>query len=334
MRIIVPMAGRGSRLRPHTLTIPKPMLPVAGKPIVQRLVEDIASIYAQPIEEIVFIIGDFGEQVEKDLLQVAKELGSTGRIAYQDQPLGTAHAIHCAGDSLNDEIIIAFADTLFRADFTLDQSKDGVIWVKAVDDPRAFGVVNLDDDGLITEMVEKPENPQSDLAIIGIYYIKDGANLKVKIEHLLDNDIKSKGEYQLTDALDAIREEGGKLAAGEVNDWMDCGNKDNLLDTTHSILDYMQQDDTLQRPASLHTENCTIIEPCQFGENVKLKNSVIGPYVCVGDNSTVESSVLSETIVQTNASIRNRVLDRSIVSNHSVAERDVETLNLGDYSAG
>ncbi|MFW5659666.1 MAG: sugar phosphate nucleotidyltransferase [Bacteroidota bacterium] len=333
MRIIVPMAGRGSRLRPHTLTIPKPLLPVAGKPIVQRLVEDIAEIYAKPIDEIVFIIGDFGEQVEQDLLQVAEDLGSKGRIAYQDKPLGTAHAIHCAGDSLNDEIIIAFADTLFRADFKLDQSKDGVIWVKQVEDPRAFGVVNLDESGIITEMVEKPENPQSNLAIIGIYYIKDGANLKKKIEHLLDNDIKSKGEYQLTDALDAIRAEGGKLAAGEVSDWMDCGNKDNLLDTTRSILDYDHADGRLKRPESLNTENAVIIEPCKFGENVTLKNCVIGPYVSIGDNSRVESSVISETILQTQAKVHGRVLTRSIVSNQATAERLPESINLGDFSA-
>lgn len=331
MRIIVPMAGRGSRLRPHTLTVPKPLLPVAGKPIVERLVEDIVALAQTPPTEIVFIIGDFGAQVEADLQAVAERLGSTGRIAYQDEPLGTAHAIACAGESLDDEIVIAFADTLFRADFNLETPYDGVIWVKTVEDPRAFGVVTLGEDGTINAMVEKPQTFVSDLAIIGIYYLKDGRALRQAIQHLLDNDIKSKGEYQLTDALDNLRQQGQKFVPGPVNAWMDCGNPANLLATNADVLQHLA--DTNQLPTTTATlKNSTLIPPVYLAEGVRVTNSVVGPNVAVGKGSTITNSRVSETIVQDAAVISNAVLHESIVSNHARAERQPESLNLGDYS--
>ena len=174
MNIIIPMAGRGSRLRPHTLTVPKPLMPVGGKPIVERLAEDIVAMSSEKVEEIAFVIGDFGEETEEQLLQIAERLGAKGHICHQDEPLGTAHAILCGQQCLNGPVVVAFADTLFRADFTLDTEKDGIIWVQKVEDPKPFGVVTIDDKGVITKFVEKPETFVSDLAIIGIYYFKDG----------------------------------------------------------------------------------------------------------------------------------------------------------------
>ena len=165
MKIIVPMAGRGSRLRPHTLTIPKPLIPIAGKPIVHRLVEDIAGVINQEIEEIAFIIHkDFGKQVEQDLIAIAEKLGSKGTIYYQNEALGTAHAIMCAKESMQGPLVVAYADTLFRAEFTLDTAADSVIWVKQVEDPSAFGVVQLNDKNQIVDFVEKPKDFVSDLA--------------------------------------------------------------------------------------------------------------------------------------------------------------------------
>jgi len=333
MRVIIPMAGRGSRLRPHTLTVPKPLLPIAGKPIVQRLVEDLARIYDNPIDEIVFIIGDFGEQVEQDLLAIAERLGSKGRIAYQDKPLGTAHAIACAGDSLQDELLIAFADTLFRADFQLDRSKDGVIWVNQVQDPKAFGVVKLNDRNEITEMVEKPQEFVSDLAIIGIYYIKDGAALQREIQHLLDHDIRSKGEYQLTDALEALRSKGSVFLPGEVTDWMDCGNKQNVLDTNARVLGYVQAVETEVDPSAALTDT-VIISPVKIGANVKLTRCVVGPHVSIGANSNLEGVVIQDSLIQENVTIQHAVIADSIISNHAQVPHTPHVLNLGDYAAG
>ena len=178
MNIIVPMAGRGSRLRPHTLTVPKPLIKVGGKPIVHRLVEDISKMCKEKIDEVAFVIGDFGEQVEKELIAVAKELGAKGSIHYQKEPLGTAHAVLCAEQCLEGPVIVAFADTLFKADFQISEGIDGMIWVKQIEDPSAFGVVKLNATNEIVDFVEKPTEFVSDLAMIGIYFFKDGAALK------------------------------------------------------------------------------------------------------------------------------------------------------------
>ncbi|MCB0447319.1 MAG: nucleotidyltransferase family protein, partial [Gelidibacter sp.] len=228
MKIIVPMAGRGSRLRPHTLTIPKPLIPVAGQPIVHRLVKDIVKVLNQPIDEIAFILGDpafFGDDVVKSLTQLAEGLGAKASIYRQDQPLGTGHAIMCAKESLSGPAVIAYADTLIRADFNLDPEADAVIWVKQVDQPEAYGVVKLNEKNEIVELVEKPKEFISDLAVIGIYYFKDVSVLKQELQYVLDNNIVNGGEYQINDGIKGMMSKGMIFKTGEVDEWMDCGNK-------------------------------------------------------------------------------------------------------------
>ena len=259
------MAGRGSRLRPHTLTVPKPLVPVAGKPIVQRLVEDITKVCGEPVDEIAFIIGDFGDQVEKDLIKVAEGLGAKGTIYHQEEALGTAHAILCAKESLKGNIVVAFADTLFKADFTLDTSTDGIIWVSQIDDPSAFGVVKLDDENVITEFVEKPETFVSDLAIIGIYYFKNGEFLSDELQYLIDNDIKEKGEFQLTNALENMKQKGTKFKTGAVREWLDCGNKNATVYSNQRVLEFEKEANNVSDKA--HIENSVIIQPCHIAEN-------------------------------------------------------------------
>ena len=332
MKIIVPMAGRGSRLRPHTLTVPKPLIPIAGKPIVQRLVEDIVSVCGdKKVDEIAFIIGDFGDQVEVDLKNVAKNLGAKGSIYYQDKPLGTAHAIHCAADSMDDEIVVAFGDTLFRADFTLDTEADSVIWVKQVEDPSAFGVVQFAEDGTIDNFVEKPKEFVSDLAIIGIYYFKDGLGLRKELKYLLDNNIMNKGEYQLTDALSSLLKQGKVFKPGTVNDWMDCGNKAITVETNSKMLGYLEGKDEL-RGENITLENSTIIEPCYIGSNVVLKNATVGPNVSLGDHCVVEDAAIEGSLIQTNSTITNINLKDSMIGNHAHVDGRWTSLSLGDYS--
>lgn len=331
MKIIIPMAGRGSRLRPHTLTTPKPLVPIAGKPIVHRLAEDIVDIYQGNVTEIAFIIGDFGKEVENQLLQIAADLGAKGSIFYQDEPLGTAHAIWMAESVMDDEIIIAFADTLFRADFSLDRSRDGVIWVKSVENPSAFGVVTLDDKGVIQELVEKPKEFVSDLAIIGIYYVKDGAGLRAEIQHLIDNDLKEKGEYQLTNALENLKDKGAKFVPGKVNDWMDCGNKDAVLDTTKKILDYDTREGKTLVDSNIVTQDSIILPPCQIGSGVKITGSVIGPYASIGDNTVVRNSVIKSSIIGSDSRIANVVMEKSMIGNSAVVDKQAENLDIGDY---
>ncbi|MFN8395184.1 MAG: sugar phosphate nucleotidyltransferase [Bacteroidia bacterium] len=331
MKIIIPMAGRGSRLRPHTLSTPKPLLPIAGKPIVQRLVEDIVRLYDGKVEEIGFIIGDFGKEVEEQLLKVAEGLGAKGKIFHQDEPLGTAHAIWMAETMLDDEVIIAFADTLFRARFKLDRDKDGSIWVKRVEDPSAFGVVTLDGNGVINGLVEKPTNYVSDLAIIGIYYIRSGKALRDEIKYILDNDLKEKGEYQLTNALENMRSKGAQFVPGTVEDWMDCGNKDAMIDTTKKILEYDTRDGKSLVSTDLYVRNSQVIPPCHIGKGVRLENAVVGPNVSIGDGSVIVNSIVSTSIIGEKSKISNTVMQHSMVGNHAVVESRSRNLDIGDY---
>ncbi len=330
MKIIVPMAGRGSRLRPHTLTIPKPLIPVAGKPIVQRLVEDIVKVCGKEVDEIAFIIGDFGKEVEENLVKVAEGLGAKGSIYYQDEPLGTAHAILCAKESLEGNCVVAFADTLFKADFTLDSSKDGIIWVSQIDDPSAFGVVKLNENNVITDFVEKPETFVSDLAIIGIYYFNDGEYLKNELQYLLDNDIKDRGEYQLTNALENMKNKGTKFSPGQVEEWLDCGNKDATVYTNERVLEHNRNIIS----ASAVIEDSEIIEPCFIGEGAVIKGSKVGPHVAVGNNTIIENSVISKTIIQNDSMVTDAKLNNSMIGNKANFNGNniQQEVSIGDFS--
>ncbi len=329
MNIIVPMAGMGKRMRPHTLTVPKPLIPIAGKPIVQRLIEDIARVCNEKIEAVNFIIGNFGEEIENELLKIAESVGAKGVISYQHEPLGTAHAILCAQESLKGNVIIAFADTLFKADFAMDKSKDGIIWVHRIDDPSAFGVVKLDAYGTILDFVEKPKTFVSDLAIIGIYYFKSGENLHEELQYLLDNDIKHGGEFQLTDALINMKNKGKQLTIGKVEEWLDCGNKSATVYTNQRVLN--NTSDKLISDSYIN-ENSVIVPPCYIGENVKISNSVIGPYTSIGANTIIDHAIISNSIIQNNTKITHANLRNTMIGNFVDYEGLVRELNIGDYS--
>ncbi|MCD1118807.1 sugar phosphate nucleotidyltransferase [Chryseobacterium turcicum] len=331
MKIIVPMAGKGSRLRPHTLTVPKPLIPIAGKPIVQRLVEDIAKVAGEKIEEVAFIIGDFGAEVEASLLKIAEKLGAKGTIYHQLEPLGTAHSIKCAEESMQGNVVIAYADTLFRADFTLDTNSDGVIWVKKVDDPSAFGVVKLDDYGFITDFIEKPATFVSDLAIIGIYYFNSAEKLMSEINHIMDNNIKVSGEYQLTTALENLRQSGAKFSLGKVDDWMDCGNKNATVETNGKILEY-EKDEFTEFPQSANIQNSLIIQPCYIGEGVEISNSKIGPYVSLGKGTKVINSNIDNSLIQEKTIIDHGNLSNSMIGSSAHYFGVSREISLGDFS--
>lgn len=321
------MAGMGKRMRPHTLSVPKPLIPVAGKPIVQRLVEDIARVCNEKIEEIGFIIGNFGSEVEKNLLDIARSVGAEGKIYYQEKALGTAHAVYCAEPSLSGNVIVAFADTLFIADFKLDKTRDSIIWVQKVPDPSQFGVVTIDKNQIINGFVEKPKNFVSDLAIIGIYFFKDGDNLKKELKYLLDNNVVVNGEYQLTDALQNMKNKGLQFSVGEVKEWLDCGNKDATVETNTRIL--VNYGSSISKHISV--VNSTIIEPCCIQDGATITNSVVGPNVSVGKNTTIEKSVISNSIIQSSTSIKNTVIANSMIGNNCDVKNVASELNFGDF---
>ncbi|MNS03640.1 UTP--glucose-1-phosphate uridylyltransferase [compost metagenome] len=327
------MAGRGSRLRPHTLTVPKPLIPIAGKPIVHRLVEDIAGVINQDIEEIAFIIHkDFGTQVEVDLIAIAEKLGARGTIYYQNEALGTGHAIMCAKESMDGPIVVAYADTLFRADFSLDTTADSVIWVKQVADPSAFGVVQLNDKNEIVDFVEKPKEFVSDLAIIGIYYFKKGEDLRSELQYLLDNNVTKGGEYQLTDGLENLKQKGMKFVPGTVDEWMDCGNKNVTVETNSRMLGFLHNDGIHLVDYNVKLENATIIPPCYIGEGVVLINATVGPNVSLGNGCHVIDSSIKNSLVQTHSHIKNANLDNAMIGNHACFDGKFTSISIGDYS--
>ena len=330
MKIIIPMAGRGSRLRPHTLTVPKPLVPIAGKPMVQVLVEDLTKSLEEKVDEIAFITGDFGDDVDKQLKGIAESLGAKGSVYKQDLPLGTAHAILCAEESMKGKCMIAFSDTLFKANFAFNTEEDGIIWAKRVEDPSAFGVLKTDENNVITDFVEKPKEFVSDLAIVGIYYVKDGDNLRKELRYLLDNDIKDRGEYQLTNALENMKQKGIKFKVGEIEEWLDCGNKDAVVYTNKRILEI--KNSSSEQAENLISENSVVIQPCYLGKNVKLLNSVVGPHVSIGDNATISNSVISNTVVQSDTQIKSANLENSMIGNKVEYDGRKSEISIGDFS--
>lgn len=329
------MAGRGSRLRPHSLTVPKPLIPVAGKPIVHRLVADIAAVLNEDIDEIAFILGDpafFGEDVVESLQDLAKSLGAKPSIYRQLDPKGTGHAIMCAEPSLSGPAVIAYADTLIRANFDLDKEADSVIWTKKVDNPEAYGVVNLNDNYEIIELVEKPETFVSDQAVIGIYYFKDVAVLKNELQYVLDHNIINGGEYQINDGIKRMMASGKVFKTGTVSEWMDCGNKEVTVETNRRMLGFLHEANEPLVSENITKENATIIEPCFIAEGVQLKNSTIGPYVSIGKGTIIEDSSVKNSIIQTHTVVKNATLDNAMIGNHAHFNGNFTDVSIGDYS--
>jgi len=334
MNIIIPMAGLGTRLRPHTILTPKPLIPVAGKSIAERLVKEIAKVIQQPIDKISFIIKpSFGNDVEQQLLNIAKEIGAEGQIDYQTEALGTAHAIFSASNLLQGPVVVAYADTLFKGSFDLDNQADSIIWVKEVDKPEEFGVVKLNKHNEITGFVEKPKEFVSDLAIIGIYYFKDGEVLKNEIQYLFDNNIRIGGEYQLTTALENMKQKGYVFKPGTVSDWMDFGKPKVAVETNTKILQYDQQQEGKKMIADdVVLSGSEIIEPCYIADGVEIINSSVGPFVSIGSNTKIENSRIENSLIQNNNIIKNADIKNSMIGSYVKYDGNFESLNLGDYS--
>lgn len=323
------MAGMGKRMRPHTLTIPKPLVKVAGKPIVEHLVLELASIVKEQITDIGFIIGNFGTETEQNLLQIAESVGAKGHIFYQHEALGTAHAVYCAEPLLQGPVIVAFADTLFKAHFEIDDAADAVIWVSKVDNPQSFGVVQLNDDNQIIEFVEKPQQFVSDLAIIGIYYFKQAQLLKNDLKQLIDNNRMVNGEYQLTDSLENLKNQSLVFKPGTVDEWLDCGNKNATVYTNQRVLHHIPPHQRMSDDAQII--NSVVIQPCFIAEGVVIENAVIGPYASIGKHSKISHSIIKNSIIQENASIFNANIENSMVGNFTYIHQKAHDYSLADY---
>ncbi len=307
-----------------------------GTPIVEQLVNDIAAVVNQPIEEVAFVLGDpafFGDDVVAHLEKVAHRLGAKATMYRQLAPLGTGHAIMCAAPSLTGPAVVAYADTLIRATFKIDPAADAQIWVKKVDNPSAYGVVQLDSSQAIIELVEKPKDFVSDLAVIGIYYFKAIEDLKAELQAVIDQQLTHGGEYQINDGIKGMMRKGKRFVPGEVKEWMDCGNKSITVETNTKMLHFLAQEGKQLVDPTAVLENSTILPPCYIGKNVVLKNSTVGPGVSIGEGSQLINSSIKDSMIQKHSSIENVKLEKAMIGNHVRYNGNHTSVSLGDYTA-
>ncbi len=327
MKLIIPMAGRGTRVRPHSHTTPKPLLPVAGTMIIERIVETFARTLDRTVTEIVYILGpDFGKEIEATLTEMSERHNAKAIFKVQETALGTAHAVACADEHLEGEVIIVFADTLFDSKEKVSvEDADSVIWLKEVDDPSRFGVAVHEGDK-ITGFVEKPSEPISKLAIIGVYYFRKGEDLMKEIQYLIDNDITGHGkEYQLTDALDRLLKDGKIFRKATVDEWLDCGTLPAWLDTSGIILGK-------EKHSYDEYPGTTIKPPVFIGEGVSIEACDIGPNVSIESGATLSKSQISNSIVQSGASITGSSLSDSSIGKRATVDGIQGEIHVGDDS--
>jgi len=327
MKIIIPMAGMGTRMRPHTLVTPKPLLMISGKTIVERIIVDLKKYTGGFIEEVHYVIGRFGSEVEAKLIEIAEGIGAKGFIHYQDVAMGTAHAVYCAGEALEGEVIVAFADTMFVGNMGVNKDEQAIIWTLRVENPESYGVVITDEENSITGFIEKPKNRISDKAIIGIYYFQNAGLLKDEIENLIRNKVTVKGEYQLTDALENLLSKGVIFKCKTIEQWLDCGNKKLFLESTRKILKREFKEDLKE-----NTNNIRIIQPVYIGKNTVIKNSEIGPNVSIEDNVKIEGSSIRDSNIGRNTEILGSSIYDSIIGNFCRINNIKGVMSIGDYS--
>ena len=328
MKLIIPMAGRGTRVRPHSHVTPKPLLSVRGSSMVARIVDTFERVLPEAIDEGVFVLGpDFPEAVRDQLRDICKSRGMKASFAVQREALGTGHAVYAATDYLSGSGIIVFADTLFDMEPLDDLGQaDLIAWVKIVDDPSRFGVAVRDGDRVVG-FVEKPKELISNEALIGIYYVADLGEMNRVLTDLMQNDRKShRGEYELTDAMDDLLKEGKVFHTASVSEWLDCGTIPALKETTWRILE--KEQDGIQGDVEL----CTLIEPVYIAPGARVKRSTLGPNVSIEEGAVVEDSVLSQTIVFAHGHVSDSCLKDSIVGQFAEVRGVSARANVGDHS--
>ncbi|MAQ69829.1 MAG: nucleotidyltransferase [Flavobacteriales bacterium] len=324
MNIIIPMAGKGTRLRPHTLSTPKPLIEIAGKSIIERIIDLVVQKSNTSIQKIGFIIERPDPNIENMFKSILSAKNIDYEVFFQGEARGTAHAIYCAKNMLNGPTLIAFSDTIFDTDLDFDAESDACILVKEVDDPSAFGVVKLNNSGYITDFIEKPQTPISNLAIVGVYYFKNGSSLKKEIENLLDNNIILNGEYQITTALENLKNRNFQFSINRIKSWLDFGNPNNLLASHAEIL---KQEDLQKR----RFPNTTIHEPCYIAPTAEIENSILGPNVSIGAGTIIKSSKIRNSIIQKNSAITGGDFHSSIIGNNVTYDNNFSCVNIGDY---
>ena len=327
MKVIIPVAGAGMRLRPHTYTQPKPLIPVAGKPIICFIIDKLR---ASGINDFVFVLGYLGEKIRDFIEETYPDLKI--EFVYQEHREGSAHAIFTARESIEDEdeIFIAFGDTIFELELEeILNCPHYCIGGKKVTDPREFGVAEIDEENKVLRMVEKPRIPKSNMAIVGIYKIREVSVLLKTIDYLIENNIRTVGEFQLTDALQLMLEKGVHFQAIPVKNWFDCGRKEVLLETNAMLLDQRDRKHS-KTPDLPDFQNTIFIHPVAVGNNCDISNSIIGPHVTIGDNVSIRQSIIQNSIVGNFAALQEAVLKHSVIGSDASIRGMHLSLNIGD----
>ena len=335
MKLIIPMAGRGSRLRPHTFTTAKPLVKIAGKSILAQLIKDAVKLVNEPIEEMAFIVGDesfFGDQIIQELKLLAKKYNSTAIIYRQLTPLGTGHAIMCAEKSLSGKALIIYPDTLIKTNETFDKNADAVIWTKEVENPEAYGVVKLNSEGNVTALVEKPTEPVSNYAVIGLYYFKEISQLKRQLQKVIDENLMNSGEYQINDGLLKMMSDGKIFKVGKVSAWLDCGNVKSSINSNKEMLNFHSSDDLQLVSANAKLINSNIIEPVFIDDNVVIENSTVGPHVSIYKETKIYNSIIENSIIGQDTQVLNADFKNSMIGNNCKYDGNYKSINIGDFS--
>jgi glucose-1-phosphate thymidylyltransferase len=319
MKAVIPVAGEGTRLRPHTHTVPKPLLRVAGKPILGHIFDDVVRL---GIKDIVLIVGYRGKEIV-DYVNANYDVRLS--IAEQTEPLGLGHAVYLSRKLVGAEpVLIMLGDSIFKGDLRgMVESEGNYIGVTRVKEPERFGIVELDGSRIVG-LVEKPEKPKTDLAIVGVYCLHDSGPLFSALERIIESGTRTKGEFQLTDALNLMMKEGVVLEAFDIEDWYDCGKAETLLETNRALLE--------RRELEVDLPGSIVIPPVYVGEGATVESSVIGPHVSVAENSQVRRSIIRNSIIGRNALVEDALLEASLVGDNAVVRGKYKKLNVGDSS--
>jgi len=320
MKVVLPMAGLGTRLRPHTYSKAKPLLPVAGKPVLAHLLDRFQGL---DVEEYIFIVGYLGEQIE-EYVEANHDLPA--RYVLQAEPLGQAHALHLAREHIDTPFVMVFSDTLFEADLThlAEVTSDGLVFVKEVEDPRRFGVAIVRGSRVV-QFIEKPEEPVSHLALVGMYYVANWPLFKVCVEELLNKGIMTKGEYYIADAFQLMVDRGAKLEAVTVDVWQDCGKPETLLATNRYLLEKGGTEE-------VEAENSVIIPPVSIAKSVTIRGSIVGPYVSAAEGSVIIDSIVKDSIIDEGAHIEEAMLEGSLIGANAQVKGKFKRLDVAASS--
>ncbi len=321
MKAVILLAGLGTRLRPHTYSRPKPLVNVAGKPVLGHILDGMAEIQ---FDEIIFIVGYLGDQIEQYVATQYPHIRA--RFVTQEEMRGQAHAIHLAKDYIDEEMLIIFGDTIWETDWTRLKrvESDGLIYCHEVPDPRRFGVVTLEN-GFVTRFVEKPQTPISNLAVVGVYYFKAWQKIMQAIDDIITLDIQTKGEYYLADAMQRMIEQGAKLEAERISVWEDCGTREAILRTNRYLL-------AKNGEQCGDTEASHIIPPVHIAAGAQVRRSIIGPNVSISEGAVIEDSILRDCIISEDAQVQNAMLEWSLIGSDARVRGAFERLNVGDSS--